>query len=741
MAQGRKRQNTGEDSNLDFEVALSNSANKRLGQVSGHIPLKAAIETKPPVVFASRLALREGNHKKPIYQVHKWWARRLGSVFRSLLLAATTPARQASLLSNGFFYERHDLSNLRVLDPFVGGGTSLVEAAKCGASVIGVDIDPVACFVTAKELESCNEEALVRAFASIESEVKKELLRWYRTSLSDGRKGTVVYAFWVDQIECPTCHECFDGHPHYQLRRFPRHGKQTVFCSYCGEIATLPLSWKTFECRECRKKTNIGGGTVQKGKAICPECESQTPLHLLRAQGRALTQKLFGLEVLINGTAERVFKKVDEADIALFKRAENLWRRRSVLDRFVPPDAIPIRHRDDRRPVSFGYRRYRDMFNARQLLCLSTLAEAISRIKDSKTREFVALAFSDCLAGNNMFCFYAFDYGKLTPLFGLHAYAKVSRPVENNVWGASVGRGSFSKCFNKLLEGKRYANNPFEYAYPLKGKPKQKFTGESVRCTLYEGSLPTQPNGDAGGVLINRSSEKLTPIASKSIHLILSDPPYYNNLAYSELSDFYHVWLKRLRLKSYPGNGRKRTPLKESLYVPQRYGQNDLGHIRFAAGLTRSFAECCRVLKDEGLFVFTFHHNDPKAWAVLTESVLSSGFRITNVFPVRSEGRSQFHSSKGNLKWDEVLVCRKRLNIQPRPRVNYPDKQLRSIELKAEKCLNYWRCLLKRAKLEFSEADARSLRSGLIAMQLTNVAAAPSSLEVLFSKSYEEESG
>ena len=133
------------------------------------IPSRTALESSPPVAFASRMALREGNRKKPIYQMHKWWARRLGSVFRSIILAATTPEKDAAILENGFFYEKHKFSGLRVLDPFVGGGTSLVEAAKCGASVVGVDVDPVACFVTSKELEACDEAALLVAFEGVEA--------------------------------------------------------------------------------------------------------------------------------------------------------------------------------------------------------------------------------------------------------------------------------------------------------------------------------------------------------------------------------------------------------------------------------------------------------------------------------------------------------------------------------------------------------------------------------------------
>src|SRR5690349_10611102 len=94
------------------------------------IPGKTILESDPPVILASTLALKEGNSKKPIYMIHKWWARRLGSVFRLLLLGATHSSRRSAWLQNGAFYEKHDLSKLRVLDPFMGGGTTLVEASK-----------------------------------------------------------------------------------------------------------------------------------------------------------------------------------------------------------------------------------------------------------------------------------------------------------------------------------------------------------------------------------------------------------------------------------------------------------------------------------------------------------------------------------------------------------------------------------------------------------------------------------
>jgi hypothetical protein len=369
-------------------------------------------------------------------------------------------------------------------------------------------------------------------------------------------------------------------------------------------------------------------------------------------------------------------------------------------------------------------------------LCLSALAEAISRIKNDNARELLALAFSDSLAANNMFCYYAFDYGKLTPLFGLHAYAKVSRPVENNVWGTEMGRGSFSKCYYKMLEGKRYAASPYEYIYDENGQTDRVVTGESISCTVYRRALPITPTQTSDALILNRSSEDLRPIAANTVDLILSDPPYYDNLAYSELSDFFHVWLKLLKLKAYPGNEQKRTPLKEALYVSNGRAETNGDHAIFSKGLASAFNECFRVLKNDGMLIFTFHHNDPRAWAALAEAVLGAGFQVTNTFPVRSEGQSQFHSDEGNLKWDEVLVCRKHLPKQITELTDDWKKMQVALEKSANESVRYWSKLLRKNKFEFTTRDARSLKSALLVMQLSNMPQQPSDLREFFLNSY-----
>jgi adenine-specific DNA methylase len=396
-----------------------------------------------------------------------------------------------------------------------------------------------------------------------------------------------------------------------------------------------------------------------------------------------------------------MFKAVDRADLDLYESAAQEWSTIRADDQYVPHESIPSVNRSDPRPISYGYKHYSDLFNFRQLLCLSSIGRTISQLEDSDAKAFIAAAFSDCLAANNMFCYYAFDYQKLTPLFGLHAYHKVFRPVENNVWGTDLGRGSFSKCFAKVIRAKQYACRPYEYRYVGKSRPKQVYTGESVAHAVR----PRWSNGqnEPFAVVLNQSSVSLSAIRPRSVDLILSDPPYYDNLAYSELSDFYHVWLRRLALTTYPAHRTAHTPMSTALYA----APSDASAQHFAKGLKQIFAECARVLKSSGLFVFTFHHRDPRAWTALGGALASAKFVVTNVFPVRSEGESRFHSSEGNLKWDAVFCCRKvsvvSLLYRPTPRGDA------EIKRHADMLLQRWRLRLRSAGLRIGKADQQSL--------------------------------
>ena len=162
------------------------------------------LEVDFPIEPINALSSLEGNAGKPVYQMSKWWARRRSSVFRSLLIAAAVKAPdgpdEADNLVWNHYYANHQKAGtfrkLRVLDPFMGGGTTLVEGARLGFQMTGVDLNPVAWFVTKNEL-ACSDPKMVKAlFDQIEQEVKPQVQPFYTTTCPRGHKGR-----WIDKTK------------------------------------------------------------------------------------------------------------------------------------------------------------------------------------------------------------------------------------------------------------------------------------------------------------------------------------------------------------------------------------------------------------------------------------------------------------------------------------------------------------------------------------------------------------
>jgi putative DNA methylase len=624
---------------------------------------KTRIEGDVPIESLYELAMREGNSKKPVYEMHKWWARRLGSVFRLLLLLATAPEEQTDEEVWTRFYGGDDLSHLRLLDPFMGGGTSMIEAAKLRFQTAGVDIDPVAWFITRQEMSPCDVEVVEEAFARLESSEEAGRIRWlYQTTVPeqpDGRETDVIYNFWVDVLTCPNCGSTFEAHNHYKLLYHAKKPFQTVFCKVCHHTATLDASQHTLRCQHCAEVTEIERGPIERGNYTCPTCNHRGRIVDLPKPGFPLLKKWFAIEYLEPVNQRKAFKTPDAHDLERYSQAELLLAS-SLATLPFPRREIPLLGREDLRPTTHGYAFYSQLFNARQLLALGWLLEWISAIASPEIRDYFVLAFSDALAANNMLCSFAYGYDKLTPLFGLHAYNMITRPIENNVWGTVFGRGSFVRCLKKVIEGKRYCCFPYESRYDRTGGKLEKvFVPSPISSRLVTtGEAWYQRSQEPNCLLLNHSSESLKEIHDGTVHLILTDPPYYNNLSYSELSDFYYAWTQPFLEQAGAAWSAQTTPYNEALFVRQR---TDSGQSieTFVTGLCSIFKESFRVLDDKGLFIFTYHHLDTAAWVPLAQALLDARFVVTNVFPVRSEGRSKFHSTEGTAKWDAVFVCRK----------------------------------------------------------------------------------
>lgn len=612
------------------------------------------IEKTIPVEHLNAVAMAEGNAKKPIYQMHKWWARRLGSIFRMITLSAFSDERASDDDIWYKFCNGADLKGAVVLDPFMGGGTTVVEALRLGCKVIGIDINPIAWFLTKKEIEPVDLADLDNAFQELEKSAGNFIKQYYRTKCPHGHEAEVMYFFWVKVAKCNSCGSFVKLFPNYELSR--RDHVNVVLCPQCSQIIETPGYDPKTQCPECSKVFDPRKGVSGKGMFRCPQCGTEKRiLDAINENGGRLDVKLHALEGYCN-LCGRFFKRVDADDLALWQEAKREFEdRRDKL--LIPHQKIPTEGRSDPRPVNHGYTHFWHMFNERQLLCLSRLLEEVLKIPDTNIRESMLIAFSDSLDANNMFCKYEIQWHKISLFFGLHAYHPIERPTENNVWGTEYGRCTFVKCFEKVRRAKMYCKRPYERLLKSNNKRFSKCTGnERIEGSIVQ-NFDELSRVDHASLLCCDTSEDLSFIPDKSVDAVITDPPYFDNIQYSELADFFYVWLKLGLKDSYPWFNPELSSRPDEIVQNEKMGKT---MEFFSEGLGKVLTECSRVLRDEGLLVFTFHHNKLWAWESVGKILLDTGFYISATPIVRSEGKSGFHSSKGNIRYDCVLVCRKR---------------------------------------------------------------------------------
>ncbi len=437
------------------------------------------------------------------------------------------------------YYGHIPLNHALVLDPFVGGGTSVVEASRCDARVIGYDIDPVATYITRFELESSPCDRLSDSVEVIAKEVSGQISPLHRTILPDGRQADVLHHFWVEVTSYQECGHEFEAHPHQLLAYSTTQKLQWVFCRACHQVEEQPLETAHLSCT-CGSRTTVRQGTLSQGKLMCPGCGA---VHDLSARGRQTKRppvwRLFAQEYLEPGLQGKVrkFKRATDRDHGRYREAE--LRLRELEERegtFVPQRAIPVAWRSDRRPLIHGFRCYRECFNARQLLHLTLLGRAISAMPDGKDKRLLGLAFSEHLTTNCMYVGYAFGYRRVNPLFSIHSYRHIVRLVELNPWLTKIGRGTFPNALHKIKRAIQFAKFPSDL-HPEGGR---RLASRQVGPT--NGAVGNDPRGVLRGkfqaAVRTQNSMALSALPEGSVDLILTDPPYFDNLSYSELSDF-----------------------------------------------------------------------------------------------------------------------------------------------------------------------------------------------------------
>lgn len=616
--------------------------------------LCAHTELDLPIKDLSPIFAREANSRKPIYQIHKWWARRLGSVFKALLLASFGLFDQNTRLERSEDSIRDLLSRKIVLDPLMGGGTSIIESLALGCRAIGVDINPVAWFITKKEVESLDFDSLRKTFIHIENSVGRRITSFYSTHCSIGHEADIMYTIWCKHTRCKGCSE--------DIRLFQNHvlsqkkSGNTVFCPSCFAVFQT-LAEREAKCPRCMFTFNMNNGTVRRGVITCPHCQQrERTIDAVKRHGGPLPIKMLCIEFYCKNCG-RGYKEPSILDLEKYQHIrEDFARLKDTLP--YPTELIPESFADSR-PQSHGYRYFYQLFNERQLLSLSLLLEEIMKIKNLSTMEFMLLVFSACLETNNMLCRYETRWQKVSSCFVFPAYYPVERIAENNVWGTKYGRGTFVKRFKKLIRAKATNARPGKKMdvnrriEPLLDGPKFTDLADSHNELI---------SSRKRAFLVCENSESLKFLPSASIDLVLTDPPYFDNLEYSRLADFFFVWLRKGLGPYYP-KFKGHTSANEREMIMDGSRDKDLNSL--VKSLRLVLLECYRVLKRDGLLAFTFHHSKPWAWKGLAQALLGAKFNIVSTQYVRSEGRTGFRK-KGNISYDVCVFCRKEYN----PKVN-----------------------------------------------------------------------
>lgn len=594
-----------------------------------------------PVEDLAALAWRESIRPRPVYQAHKWFARRFGTAFRALLTAAALPDGRDFWQG---YYEGTAWAGKTVLDPFVGGGTSVIEAFRLGADVVGVDIDAVACSITRFEAAAAHMPDLRPTLERLQREIGAQLAPYYCTTDASGISLEVLHYFWVQTVPCIGCGEVVEAHPHYQLAFDAEGTDQWVFCPGCHAIQTCHRAETYLSCPDCGTTTAIGSGTVRFGRLSCPRCGARERLiDVAPRTGRPPDWRLFALEYLdvpASGSRpvplrHRSFRSAATQDVATYDAATAALEARRGPDgslAWIPDRLVPVEGRADDRLPRYGYRQYQQLFNPRQLLHLSLLAEAIAALPGPEQEAF-ALAFSDHLTTNCMMTSYARGWRRTSPLFSIRAFRHIARPVELNPWLAGTGRGTFPNAIRQVQRATQFARQPVEplLAGGFQATPSV-CTGQQVR-------------------VYHRNAASLTPIPDASVPFVLTDPPYFDNIAYSELSDFFLPWLQQLGVVA--DDNQALVARVESLAA---HGRDANAAAAFGVGLSECFAEIARVLTPDGRFVFTFRHRSAGAWLALAHALAHARLRPLQIFPLFGDARNGLHTHAGSSRWDAVFV-------------------------------------------------------------------------------------
>ena len=364
--------------------------------------------------------------------------------------------------------------------------------------------------------------------------------------------------------------------------------------------------------------------------------------------------------------AGRFFSPFDDFFACQYSAAILEWntRKDDDLAEYWPNSEIPygfmtaIANSDIRE--NYGYTHWWTMFNPRQLLTLAILLKSIVNTGNHswETREFVLGAFQNFLRNQNMFSFWHLKLDKLAPALSNNNYHPKANVIEVGMF-PPVGYGPWTSTVEVLEKANIWAQNPWELVskeyLENKGFPiADDIAGKSEKVTLTD---PLRNGQD----IRTCSATDLQHYGDMTIDLVITDPPFGGLLHYSELADFFYVWMRLVLKSKYPDNFEAQYTPKSMEAVSNKAREPENPDAFYQRLLTACWKEAHRILKPGGMLAFTFHHSEDAPWVSVLESLFDAGFFLEATYPIRSDetkGEGEFGSK--TIEYDIIHVCRKR---------------------------------------------------------------------------------
>ncbi len=587
-----------------------------------------------------------------------------------------------------------------VVDPFAGGGSIPLEALRVGADAFASDLNPVPVLLNKVVLEYIPKYGQrladeVRKWGEwIKREAEKELAEFYP---KDADGATPIAYLWARTVQCEGP-GCGAEVPLIRSLWLAKKAKRPAALQLVPDKKATRVDFKIIVKQregwvdQAEPKSKIGDpkfdGTIKRGSATCPCCGYTTPALRLREQvksrqGAAHDARLYCVVTTHDDEQGRFFRLPTEIDRKLAAKAASEIERQNK-SHTGPISLVPDEPYPDATgagaissSVLYGLKSWSDLFTPRQLLALSTFIKVLNRIGQALTRPIdsdftkalkcvLACAIDREAEHSTSLCRWNSTGQKMQATFGRQALPMMWDFCETNPFGGSVG--SWESILECVLI-------PFE-------------TGEGIG---WQGH-------------VERASATGIPLPDDAAQAFFTDPPYYDAIAYADLSDFFYVWLKRMLQPEHPElfntclveKAEEAVHLSKRFPGPYRHKTKEF----FEAKMRDAMRDGRRVLAPAGIGVVVFAHKTTAGWESQLQAMVEAGWIITSSWPIDTEMGTRLNAmGAATLASSVHLVCRPREN---------PDGSVRTEEI------GDWRDVLQELPRRIHEWMPRLAEEGVV---------------------------